>query len=181
MSLAKLRSLASSPQLLIAGNDSSASLMGNAIHRLANDPPLQEKLRAHPDRIPDFIEEMLRLEPPFHGHFREASKDAELAGVKIPKGSRIMLLWGSGNRDGRHFPEPEMLDLDRKNKRTHLAFGHGAHLCLGANLARLEARVTFEELFKRTGRIESAGESVGYMRSVFVRTPERVPVIFKPA
>jgi cytochrome P450 len=165
-------------QILIAGNDSSASLMGNALLRLAREPALEKELRANPGRIGDFIEEVLRLEPPFHGHFRQARLDTEVVGVKLTKGSRLMLLWGSGNRDERQFPNPDVIDLDRPNKHSHLAFGHGIHHCLGASIARLEARITFEELFRRTESIELAEADVRYVPSVFVRTPERVPVRF---
>jgi cytochrome P450 len=168
-------------QILIAGNDSSASLMGNALLRVAGDPALEQELRANPRRIPHFIEEVLRLEPPFHGHFRQAKTDTEVAGVKLARGSRLMLLWGSGNRDERQFRNPDVLDIDRQNMQSHLAFGHGVHHCLGASIARLEARITFEELFNRTSSIEAAETGVRYVPSVFVRTPERVSVRFKLA
>ena len=168
-------------QILIAGNDSSASLMGNALWRIAADNALETELRAEPGRIPDFIEEVLRLEPPFHGHFRQAKTDTEVAGVKLAKGSRLMLLWGSGNRDESQFPRPDVLDMDRPNKQSHLAFGHGIHLCLGASIARLEARITFEELLRRTTSIEAAENEVTYVPSVFVRTPARVGIRFKLA
>jgi cytochrome P450 len=168
-------------QILIAGNDSSASLMGNSLLRLVGDPALEKQLRSTPERIPDFIEEVLRLEPPFHGHFRQTKVDAVVAGVKLEKGSRLMLLWGSGNRDHRQFPDPDALDLDRPNKQNHLAFGYGIHHCLGASIARLEARITFEELFRRTTSMEAAHTEVRYVPSMFVRTPERVPVRFELA
>ncbi len=168
-------------QILVAGNDSSASLMGSCMSRLASDASLQRHLRASPERLPDFVEEMLRLEPPFRGHFRQARRDTELDGVGIPKGSRLMLLWGSGNRDEEQFPDPDTLDLDRENKTSHLAFGHGIHHCLGASVARLEARVTFEEVLGRTRSIEPGPGKVRHQMSAFARTPERVPVRLEPA
>jgi len=101
-----------------------------------------------PTRIPDAIEEMLRLDPPAQLHARTTTRDVELHGVIIPADSRVMLLWGAANRDGREFPEPDRFDIYRASTR-HLGFGVGPHFCLGASLARLEARAAFAELLQR--------------------------------
>jgi cytochrome P450 len=86
-----------------------------------------------------------------------------------------MVLWASGNRDERVFDAPDTIDVDRPNLRAHLGFGHGIHLCIGAELARLETRVALEELLKRTTHFEMAGP-VRHVSSVFVRTPAEVPI-----
>jgi len=166
-------------QILIAGNDSSASAMGSAVHMLARDPALQRRLRAEPERIADYVEEVLRLEAPFQGHFRITRRDCELAGTPLPRGTRLMLLWASANRDPEVFENPDAVDLDRKNLKAHLTFGFGIHHCLGAPLARLEIRVVLEELLRRTRHIALDADSVRYLPSVFVRTLEALPVQFE--
>jgi cytochrome P450 len=164
-------------QILIAGNDSSASTMGSAVRILTEDVALQELLRREPARLPDFIEEVLRLESPFQGHFRIAKRDCQLAGVALPKGTRLMLLWGSANRDPDTFENPDVLDIDRPNRKAHLGFGHGLHHCVGAPLARLEVRIVLEELLARTRAIERAAQgALSYLPSVFVRTLRELPV-----
>ena len=112
--------------------------MGSAVHMLASDPRLQDELRAHPERIGVFVEEALRLESPFRGHFRVTREDTVLGGVALPKGARLMLMWGAGNRDPQTYSCPADLDLAREKPKQHLAFGSGIHFCLGAPLARLE-------------------------------------------
>jgi cytochrome P450 len=142
---------------------------------LAENPDLQEALRRDPSRIPLFVEEAVRLESPFQGHFRKTKEASELAGVSLPEGARLMVLWASGNRDERVFDSPDTINLDRPNLRAHLSFGHGIHLCIGAQLARLEAKVALEELLKRTTRFEMTGP-VRHVSSVFVRTPAELPI-----
>jgi len=162
-------------QMIIAGNESTASLIGSATRLLAEDPGLQASLRQDPSRIPLFVEEAVRLESPFQGHFRKTNEATELAGVALPEGARLMVLWASGNRDERVFDRPDGVDLDRPNLKAHLGFGHGIHLCIGAQLARLEARVALEELLKRSQHFEMTGPA-RHVSSVFVRTPVDVPI-----
>lgn len=131
--------------LLVAGNDTTASLIGSGAELLARHPRARAELAADPTGIPMAIEEMVRIESPTQALPRTATEDVELHGVTIPKGARVMLLWGSANHDEREFPDPERFDIHRDAGR-HLGFGHGAHFCIGAPLARLEARVAFEEL-----------------------------------
>jgi hypothetical protein len=133
-------------QLLVAGNETTMGLIGSAAHLLAERPDLQRALRATPTRIPDFVEEVLRLESPFQGLFRVATEDTELGGVRIPAGARLLVLWGSANRDERVFSRADTLDVERPNLTEHVAFGEGIHYCLGAPLARLETRIALEEL-----------------------------------
>jgi Cytochrome P450 len=136
-------------QILTAGNESTTSLIGSALMLLLENPHIEERIRADRALLEPFIEETLRLESPFHGHFRFVRRDTEVAEEPLPKGSRVMLLWGAANRDGDEFSSPDAIDLARSNARAHLGFGFGIHHCLGAALARLEARVVLETLRAR--------------------------------
>lgn len=157
-------------QLLVGGNESTSSLLGSAVLLLATHPAVEERLRVDPAAIPLFVEEALRLESPFKGHFRIATRDGTLAGVSIPAGARVMLLWGAANRDERIFAHPEAIDLDRPNPRDHVAFGEGIHHCLGAGLARLQTRVALEALLARPARLRlAAGHPPAYLRSLAIR------------
>lgn len=162
-------------QLLIAGSDSTANLIASGVRFLAADPALAATLRAAPERIPAFVEEVLRLETPFQGHFRVVTRDTTLAGTELRAGQRLMLLWASANRDDRVYREPERIDLDRKGP-AHFGFGHGAHLCLGAALARMQARVVFETLLARARTLELRDTHTRYVPSVFTRTVVELPV-----
>ena len=164
-------------QLVIAGSESTASLMGSAVRMLVDDPELQSGLRADPKKIPVFLEEALRLESPFRGHFRITKDDTTLGGVDLPKGSRVMLMWGAGNRDPHAYGDPSDISLARDKPKQHLAFGSGIHFCLGAPLARLEAKVAVEELLARTSTVSMAdGERPGHHPSIFVRRLESLPI-----
>ena len=131
--------------LVVAGNDTTANLIGTGTVHLAHNPALRAQLVAEPARIPDFVEEMLRFDGPVQMLFRTTVVPVELHGVVIPAGAPVELYWGAGNRDERQFNDPDAFVLGRP-ELPHLAFGHGVHFCLGAHLARLEARVAFEEL-----------------------------------
>ncbi len=167
-------------QIVIAGSDSSASLMGSAVRLLAEAPDLQAQLRAEPSLIPAFIEETIRLEAPFQGHFRQTTRACELAGVPLEPGTRLFLSWASGNRDERQFEAAEQIDLARKQPRSHLSFGHGIHLCIGAALGRLEARVALTSLLAQTKSIVSLDPAPRHRPSIFVRTLERLPLRLEP-
>ena len=167
-------------QLIIAGSDSSASLMGSMVRLLAQNPDVQEELRAHPELVPNFVEEAIRLESPFQGHFRQTKVPVELHGEELPINSRVMLLWASGNRDPRKWPEPDKIDLHRAGLRQHLSFGHGIHLCLGAPIGRMEGRIALEQLLERTDWVELGEGDFPHRKSVFVRTLERLPIKVHP-
>lgn len=155
-------------QLVGAGGESTAGLLANAARELASRPDLQQRLRADRTLLPLFLEESLRLESPFRGHHRHVRVEAELGGVVLPAGSHLLLMWGSANRDPAEFARPAELDLGRENLRTHLAFGRGAHFCVGAALARLEARVALTALLDASDTVTLAGDT----------PPERVPSLF---
>jgi len=134
--------------LVSGGNDTTMHLVATGSVHLAENADVCARLVREPERLPDAIEEMLRLDPPAQLHARTTTRDVELRGVTIPADSRVMLLWGAANRDEREFPEPDRFDIDRASTR-HLGFGVGPHFCLGASLARLEARAAFSELLQR--------------------------------
>jgi cytochrome P450 len=167
-------------QVLNAGSDSSASTMGNAVKMLIEHPEVEQRLRAEPAKIADFVDEVLRLESPFQGHFRITRQDVSLHGQHLPRGTRLFLMWASANRDERFWKDPERLDIDRENLRRHVAFGFGPHGCLGRELARMEVRIVLEELLRRTRRIALAGPTP-YEAGVFLRTLVELPLAVEPA
>ncbi len=160
-----------------AGGESTAALIGSVMRRLAADPAVTNQLRQDRELIPRFIEEVVRLEPPFKFHYRAVRRDCELGGVELMNGDRLMLLWASANRDSRHFDDPDSLRLDRRHPKQHMSFGRGGHFCIGAPLARLEARVVCEEVLERTVELSlSEHDPPIHARSIFVRRLERLPV-----
>jgi cytochrome P450 len=144
-----------------AGQDTTSRLMAHAIRILGDAPDLQARLRADPDRIPDFLEEALRYEPPVKTVYRLALVDTQIAGVPVPAGTIVTVCLTGGNNDPRHFPEPAKFAIDRANAREHMAFSRGPHFCLGAPLARLESRVAIERLLARLADIRISEEHHG--------------------
>jgi cytochrome P450 len=181
--LGELEALAMLAILVIAGGESTAGLVGNAAHLLALDPEVQRQLRADPALVPAFVEEALRLESSFRNHPRLVTEDTELAGVRIPRGSHVALVWPAANRDPEAFADPDAIALDRPNPRGHVAFGWGIHLCLGAPLARAEARVAIETLLRLTTRVEvdPDAEPPAYVPSLMVRRLAGLPLRVTPA
>jgi len=164
--------------LILGGNDTTTSLLGNGMELLARHPDQRARLIADPSLLPVAIEEMLRLAAPTQALPRTATRDVALHGQTIPAGSRVMLVFGAANLDEREFPDPDRFQIDRPIAR-HLAFGHGAHFCLGAPLARLEARVAFEELLRRMPDYELQAEP-RRLRSHWARAFETLHLRFTP-
>ena len=163
--------------LLSAGGESTTSLIGNAVRILAEDRDLQSGLRESPESIPMFVEEALRLEPPFRYHMRHVPKDTALGGVEIPSGATVLLLWGAANGDAAMFDHPEVIDLTREGPRRHVAFGRGIHHCVGAPLARIEARNVLSVLLARTSDITlDPQRRPRWVNSLMVRRHEELPV-----
>jgi len=159
--------------LFSAGGESTASLIGSAAYLLATHADIQDELRARPGLLGPFLEEVLRYEPPFRGHYRHVVSDTELFGTELEAGSRLLLLWGAANRDPSHFASPDEFCIDRAEGKGHIAFGRGAHFCIGAALARLEARIVIGQLLERTAAIEAA--DIGqWLPSLLVRRLERL-------
>lgn len=166
--------------LLAAGGESTTSLLGAGARALATDRDLQDRLRSHPSLLPAFVEEVCRTEPPFRGHYRRVTTDTSLGGIDLPAGTRLVLAWPAANRSaalGGH-----AIDVDRPNPRQHVGFGWGLHLCVGAPLARMEARVAFEELLRRTKSVAlDPSAEVHHHRSLMVRRLESLPLLLQPA
>jgi cytochrome P450 len=136
-------------QLIVAGHDTTTSLIGNSVVALLRHPDQLAALRAHPERIPAAVEELLRFDAPVpHSTFRYAVEPIELGGVTIPAGAQVIINIASACHDESHYAHSEELDIDRRDVR-HLAFGHGIHFCLGAPLARMEGHLALGALFAR--------------------------------
>jgi cytochrome P450 len=136
--------------LFAAGQETTVRLLGTAFQVLGENPELQAQLRAGKELVPNFVEESLRIESPVKGDFRLSRVNTTLGGVDIPAGTTLMVVNGAANHDPRRFENPRDFDVNRVNARQHLAFGHGAHTCPGAPLARAEGRVSVERLLDRT-------------------------------
>jgi cytochrome P450 len=143
--------------LFIAGTETVADFIGNALIALAEHPEQRALLAAEPERMPAAVEELLRFESPVQYQVRTATKDTELHGTTLPEGAAVALLWGAANRDERRWERPDELDLARAPRRN-LAFGEGIHHCLGAPLARLQGRLVLEEVLAAMPGYRVAGE-----------------------
>jgi cytochrome P450 len=143
-------------QLIVAGHDTTATLIGNSVVALLRHPEQLEALRATPSKIPAAIQEFLRYDAPVpHATFRFAREPIEIGGHTIPAGAQVLICLASANRDADRDTDPESLDVERKDVR-HLAFGHGIHFCLGAPLARMEGDIALATLLRRFPRLRLA-------------------------
>jgi cytochrome P450 family 144 len=164
--------------LFSAAGESTASLLGSAAWILVSHSDIQEQVRARPELLGAFIEETLRYESPFRGHYRHVVKDTTLAGVDVPADSRLLLMWGAANRDPRQFDAPNEFRLDRTGAKGHVTFGKGAHFCIGAALARLEAQIVLRMLLEQTEWIQAA--DVGqWLPSILVRRLDHLKLAVK--
>ena len=151
--------------LMLGGLETTAGALGLAL------------LRADPGRIPDAIQELLRLDTSFVSVARTAMSDVELGGQQIRKGDKVLIHWASANRDGAEFPDPDAFD-DRRERNRHLSFGAGPHRCVGSNLARMNMRIAVEELLRRLDDIRlEPGAEIRYHAGL-TRSPLRVPITF---
>ena len=166
-------------QLTVAGNETTRGLISSGMHELLKRPELLQQLRNNPELLPVAVEEMLRWTCPLHYFRRTATCDSEIRGQAIHKDDRVVMLYSSANFDEEVFADPLHFNITRETN-PHLALGHGIHLCLGANLARMEARVFFEEFFRHFSAIESGGEPV-FIRSNSIHGFKDMPVILTPA
>jgi len=164
--------------MIVAGNETTTKLLGNAVYWLSRNPDQRQKVRGDPALIPLWVEETLRYDNSTQALARLVARDVELHGEKLRAGEKVVLLVGSANRDERVFPDPDRFDVLRNTQRS-LAFGQGTHFCLGASLARLEGRVALEEVERRLPGWEV--EPVGSLRvhSVNVRGFAALPIRFE--
>lgn len=170
--------------LIIAGNDTTATAIGNLMYILATMPEIAEQLY---DNVEDnrfmnrFVEELLRFAPPVRGLAKMTTRETELGGQKLPEGAHMLVLYASGNDDEARFECPREFNLDRKNVMSHVAFGVGIHRCIGAQLARMEIKVAAKELIKRIKNIRLAepDAEIHYQRSVAVHAIENLPLLME--
>ncbi|AXQ31803.1 cytochrome P450 [Solimonas sp. K1W22B-7] len=167
--------------MIIAGNDTTASAIGNLMFVLATRPEVAQTLRdsVDDDRLLNrFVEELLRIEPPVRGLAKMTTKEVELGGQKLPEHAHLLVLYASGNDDETQFPCPRDFDLNRSNLGKHVAFGIGVHRCIGASLSRMEIKVAAREIVRRLDSIKLAipAEEIRYQPTVAVRTIESLPL-----
>ena len=159
-----------------AGHDTTSSSVGGAMWALAERPGEVKKLKADPSLIPGLVDESIRWTTPVKTFMRTATEDTAFAGRQISRNDWIMLCYASGNRDEAVFEAPDEFRVDRKPNK-HLAFGYGAHLCLGQHLAKMEMRILWEEMLPRLKSVELAGVPA-LSEAVFVNGPKRLPIRF---
>lgn len=167
--------------LLVAGNETTTNLIGNAMLALMNHPDQLRLVADDPSLIPNMVEETLRYDAPVQFLFRTTTQETQIAGQMIPAANVVVPIFASANRDDARYPDAARFDITR-NAQGHLAFGLGPHFCLGAPLARLEAKVVFEELFSRTRNIARTDAAPpARIDSMFLRGLASLPVTFDPA
>lgn len=161
-------------QLFVAGHETTMNLIGNGLLALLKHREDLERLRADPELMPSAVEEFLRYDSPVQRTGRLAREDFEIRGRQIRKGDSVMLMFGAANRDPEKFVEPDRFDLGR-NPNNHLAFGWGPHFCIGAPLARLEAKIAFRTILRRLPEFHLAGKALRWRRSMAMRGLESLP------
>ncbi|HEY1667045.1 MAG TPA: cytochrome P450 [Trebonia sp.] len=163
--------------LLVAGTETTRNLISSGTALLSEFPDQRGLLIDSPGLIPGAVEEMLRITSPVLAFCRTATADTEIRGQRIAAGDYVALLYASANRDEDIWPDPDRFDVARRQARPHVAFGFGAHVCLGANLARMEARVLFEELLRAFPDFQVTGPAVRG-KSTLVAIVEQLPAVF---
>lgn len=159
--------------LLVAGSETTTNLLGNTLLCLADDSDALARLRATPALLPAVIEEVLRFRSPVQATFRRTRGDLVIGDRTIPAGKLVLAMIGAANRDPRQFASPERFDIDRVD-HAHLAFGHGTHFCLGAPLARLEARVALPVLLGELSEIRLTAAGWEPREAFHVHGPARL-------
>lgn len=165
--------------LLVAGNETTTNLIGNAVLCFSEDPGTVQRLVAEPALLPEAVEEVLRYLSPVQSMYRVAAADTTIGGHRIPAGSPLVAWIGSANRDQKHFTDPDVFDVGRAPNR-HLAFGQGIHFCLGAPLARLEARIALHTVIDRLpGLALAPGTHLERMNSTIIYGLKKLPVVWQ--
>lgn len=168
-------------QLLVAGNATTTHMLAGGLWTLLQNPEQMAKVRADHSLIPGMVEELVRLQSPTKGMWRRATKDTELNGVAIPKGTRMLLMYSSANRDEKYFDNPHAMDVERKFDVPHLAFSRGIHTCIGMMLSRKEQVCAFRRIFERMDDIalQEGVAQPDYVPSMLFRGIEKLPITFR--
>ena len=169
------------PAIIVAAHESTSLGITNAVKLMLENRSVWEDICRDPSLIPGAVEECLRHNGSVASWRRYATRDAEIGGVQIPKGSRVLVVMASGNHDERHFSDPEAIDVRRDNASEHLTFGYGSHQCMGKNLARMELQIYLEELTRRLPHIRLAKQAFDYIPNVSFRGPTHLWVEWDPA
>jgi len=170
-------------QLLVAGNETTTHAISEGVLLLIRHPDQFLKLRADPKLIPGMVEEVLRLSTPTANMWRIATRDTEIGDVSVPAGTMIQIRFASANRDEQIFTDPDTFEITRAGDTSHIAFGHGVHMCIGANLARKELEIAFRVIIQRFAQLELAcpEEQLNYPPNMLLRGLESLPVRFSAA
>ncbi len=166
-------------QLMVAGNETTTAALAEGMRLFATNPDQYKKIQEDPSLIPNAVEEVLRMSSGSSGIWRVMHRDAELGGVKLPKGAMVMMRYHAANRDPKQFENPNEFQVDRKNARTHLAFGKGIHMCVGNMLSRKEMTVSFQQFAERIDNWQVAdGAELSYPPNMMLRGLTSLPLTF---
>jgi len=166
-------------QLMVAGNETTTAALAEGLRLFASNPEEYKKIQADPSLIPNAVEEVLRMSSGSSGIWRVMHRDAELGGVMLPKGAMVMMRYHAANRDPKQFDNPNSFQVERKNARTHLAFGKGIHMCVGNMLSRKEMAVSFQQFAQRVDNIRIAdGAELTYPPNMMLRGLTALPLVF---
>jgi len=166
-------------QLMVAGNETTTSALAEGLRLFATNPEEYKKIQADPSLIPNAVEEVLRMSSGSSGIWRVMHRDAELGGVTLPKGAMVMLRYHAANRDPKQFDNPNSFQIERKNVRTHVAFGKGIHMCVGNMLSRKEMAVSFQQIAERMDDLAIAeGAELVYPPNMMLRGLTALPLTF---
>ena len=166
--------------LLIAGHETTASLIANGVYQFLKHEGIWSELASHPDKIPAAIEEVLRYDAPVISWLRFTMKEVTIGGVTIPKGQRVLVLIGSANRDEAHFNSPDSFQIDRENATDYLSFSKGPHFCIGSAFSRVEAGIALTELIRCFPNMKLADSyQASYVPNVAFRVLRSLPVVLK--
>jgi len=169
-------------QFFTAGTETTSSLIATATETLARQPELQDRLRRHPERIPEALEDILRDDGPFQFHYRWTTTDTSLGDMPIPANSRVLLLWAAADRPSPQTTASERKDVEDAGPGPHFAFGRGLHFCIGAPLARLESRIAIERLLAQTSQVSLDPDHLPVRPpSILLRRHASLPVIVEEA
>jgi pimeloyl-[acyl-carrier protein] synthase len=166
--------------LLIAGHETTTNLIGNGVLALLRNPDQLQKLTDNPSLVEGAVEEFLRFDAPVQRSWRAAKEDVEIEGKQIRKGQLVLQMIGAANRDPDQFSDPDRLDLTRQ-PNAHVAFSHGIHFCLGAPLARMEAKIAFRSLLRFLPYMQPADEKFEWFENISLRGVKSLSVVLNPS